>query len=172
MGHHLDMADLKWLDGYSGESIEELIKMASEYRVDSLLVAMEQALNQKAAEVGEQDLSDEERIVLAVEALEREVNNGGFAQFFANSSGQYASIIVDSLLRIGCQETANITSGAINALSIQDFSPEALDAALESENEERDEQLDECDGLYSGAGEDIAGQLFEFVRTHVDAIQF
>ena len=32
------MADLKWLDGYSGESIEELIEMANVYRVDSLLV--------------------------------------------------------------------------------------------------------------------------------------
>ena len=165
------MADLKWLDGYSGQTIEELIEMANEYRIDSLLVALEEALNQKAAEVGEQDLSDEERIVLAVEALEREVNNGGYAQFFANSSGEYAAIIVESLLRIGCQEAANITSGAINALGIEDFSPEALEAALESEDEERDEQLEECDGLYSGAGEDIAGQLFEFVRANKDAIQ-
>jgi len=74
------MADLKWLDGYSGESIEELIALAAEYRIDSLLVALEEALNQKAAEVGELDLSDEERIVLAVEALEREVSNGGFGQ--------------------------------------------------------------------------------------------
>ncbi|MGA3346679.1 MAG: DUF4375 domain-containing protein [Terracidiphilus sp.] len=165
------MADLKWLDGYTGQTIEELLALATEYRVDSLLVALEEALNRKAEEIGEQDLSDEERIVLAVEALERELNNGGYGQFFTNSSGQYASIIVDSLLSIGCAETANITSGAINALGTQDFSPEALEAALESDNEERDEQLDECDGLYSGAGEDIAGQLFEFVRAHQDAIQ-
>jgi hypothetical protein len=33
------MADLKWLDGYSGETIEELIELAGEYRIDSLLVA-------------------------------------------------------------------------------------------------------------------------------------
>jgi hypothetical protein len=165
------MADLKWLDNYSGQTIEELLALDSQYRVESLLVALEQALNQKAAEDGEQDLSDEERVVLAVEALEREVNNGGYGQFFTNSSGQYAAIIVDSLLRIGCPETANITSGAINALGIQDFSPEALEAVFESEDDERDEQLDECDGLYSGSGEDIAGQLFEFVRSHQDAIQ-
>lgn len=165
------MADLKWLEGYSGETIEELIAMASEYRIDSLLVALEEALNQKAEDVGELELSDEERIVLAVEALEREVNNGGYSQFFANASGQYTPIVVNALLTIGCQETANITSGAINALGIEDFSPEAIDAALEAENEERDEQLEECDGLYSGAGEDIAGQLFEFVRAHQDAIQ-
>ena len=165
------MADLKWLDGYSGETIEELIEMANEYRIDSLLAALEQALNQKTAEIGEHELSDEERVILAVEALEREVNNGGYAQFFANSSGEYTPIIVNSLLHIGCPETANITSGAINALGIEDFSPEALEAALESENEERDEQLEECDGLFSGAGEDIAGQLFEFVRANKDAIQ-
>jgi hypothetical protein len=165
------MADLKWLDGYSGESIDELIAMASEYRIDSLLVALEEALNQKAADTGELELSDEERIVLAVVALEREVNNGGYSQFFANASGQYASIIVGSLLAIGCPEAANITSGAINALGIDDFLPEEIDAALESENEERDEQLEECDGLYSGAGEDINGQLFEFVCAHQDAIQ-
>lgn len=165
------MADLKWLDGYTGQTIEELLALADEYRIDSLLVALEQALNQKAAEAGEQDLSDEERIVLAVEALEREVNNGGYGQFFSNSSGEYASIIVDALLRIGCPETANITSGAINALGTQDFSPEALESAIESENEERDEQLEECDGLYSGTGEDIASKLFEFVSAHQDAIQ-
>jgi hypothetical protein len=148
-----------------------LIALAAEYRIDSLLVALEEALNQKAAEVGELDLSDEERIVLAVEALEREVSNGGFGQFFANASGQYASIIVNSLLAIGCPETAAVASGAINALGFQDFSPEALEEALESENEERDEQLEECDGLYSGAGEDIVDQLFDFVQAHQDAIQ-
>jgi hypothetical protein len=99
------------------------------------------------------------------------VNNGGYGQFFANASGQYTAIIVDSLLAIGCPETANVTSGAINALGLEDFSPEAIDAALECENEERDEQLEECDGLYSGAGEDIGGQLFAFVLAHQDAIQ-
>ena len=48
------MADLKWLDSYSGQTIEELIEMAGEYRIDSLVVAMEQALQQKAAQAGEQ----------------------------------------------------------------------------------------------------------------------
>jgi len=52
------MADLKWLDSYSGQTIEELLALESEYRVESLLVALEQALNQKAAEEREQGLSD------------------------------------------------------------------------------------------------------------------
>jgi hypothetical protein len=165
------MADLKWLDGYSGETLEELIALADEYRIDSLLAALEEALNQKVEDLGEHELSDEERIVLAVVALEREVSSGGYAQFFANASGQYTPIIVNSLLLIGCLEASNVTSGAINALGIVDFSPEAIDEALEAENDERDEQLEECDGLFSSAGEDISGQLFDFVRAHQDAIQ-
>jgi hypothetical protein len=165
------MADLQWLDHYSGQTLEELLAMASGYRVDSLVVALEQALSQKAALGGEQELSEEERIVLAVEALEREMNGGGYNQFFTNSSGEYVPIIVDSLLRIGCPDTAAITESAIEALEVEDLSPEALEAACEAENEARDEALDECDGLYYGAGEDIAGQLFEFVRDNQDAIQ-
>jgi hypothetical protein len=164
------MADLQWLDRYSGQTLDELLALSDTYRIDSLVVALEQALNQKAAEVGEQDLSDEERVILAVEALERDVNNGGYSQFFANS-GEYASIIVNSLLSIRCPETASITEDAIEALGLQDFSLEVIETACESEDDAREERLDECDGLYYGTGEDIAGQLFEFVRANKDAIQ-
>jgi len=52
--------------------------MEDGYRVDSLVLAMESALDAK----DRRTLSPEERVVLAVEALEREVNNGGYDQFF------------------------------------------------------------------------------------------
>jgi hypothetical protein len=54
-------------------------------------------------------LTEEEHIVLAVEALEREVNNGGYDQFFTNSSREFVSTIVCSLRGIGCKKTSNIT---------------------------------------------------------------
>ncbi|MGA2349211.1 MAG: DUF4375 domain-containing protein [Terracidiphilus sp.] len=165
------MADLKWLGGYSGQTLDEMLALSGEYRIDSLVVAMGQALDRKAAQDGEESLSDEERVVLAVSALEREVNNGGYSQFFANSSSEYASIIVNSLLSIRCPETAATTQEAIDAMSLEDFSPEAIEAAIEAEDEARDERLDECDGLYYGSGEEIADQLFEFIRANKDAIQ-
>jgi len=34
------MADLKWLDQYSGETIEELLALNGEYRIDSLVVVL------------------------------------------------------------------------------------------------------------------------------------
>jgi len=63
------MADLQWLDSYSGQTLEQLLAMTNEYRVDSLVVALEQALEQKSARAGGESLSIEETIVLAVEAL-------------------------------------------------------------------------------------------------------
>ena len=112
------MPDLKWLDGYSGQSVDELIALEGEYRIDALVVAFDQALDQKAAANGDDSLSAEERVIVAIVALESEVNNGGYLQFFQNSSREFAPIIVQALERIGCARTAAITRKAIDALHL------------------------------------------------------
>ena len=66
--------DQPFLDAYGGQTTDELIALESEYRIDSLVLAFEAALDAKA------EHSKQERVVLAVEAVEREVNNGGFTQ--------------------------------------------------------------------------------------------
>jgi aspartyl-tRNA(Asn)/glutamyl-tRNA(Gln) amidotransferase subunit C len=88
-----------------------------------------------------------------VEALEREVNNGGFHQFCLNSSREYASMIVDSLKRINCPATAEIAQNALNSLGIPDLSSEAIERAITVTDEVRDEKLGRCDNLYFQAGE-------------------
>ncbi|WP_259071356.1 DMP19 family protein [Mucilaginibacter sp. X4EP1] len=45
--------------------------------------------------------------------LEREINNGGFDQYFHNSSGRYADATVDTLKLIGAEKTAAILEEAI-----------------------------------------------------------
>src|SRR5215470_8182521 len=97
---------LPFLSSYSGQSPEELLSLESAYRIDSLVLAFEEAVGQKARRQGPQSLSNQELIVLAVEALEREVNNGGYEQFFINSSKEFAPIMVEALGRIGCGETS------------------------------------------------------------------
>ena len=47
------MADAKWLAQYSGQSVAELLALANEYRIDSIVLAFEQALGQKASCDGE-----------------------------------------------------------------------------------------------------------------------
>src|SRR5438309_10880132 len=131
------MPDLPWLDSYSGETAEELLSLEGRYRTDSLVLVFEQALDQKAAREGLHSLGEEERIVLAVEALEREVNNGGYDQFFVNSSREFAPIVVDALQRIGCMKTATITQKAIKALGIEDLTSETIVAAIVRDDEQR-----------------------------------
>jgi hypothetical protein len=150
------VAELTWLDGYAGQTIDELLALASQYRIDSLVVAMEEALDQKSARLGDGGLSEAERAVLAVEALEREVNNGGYGQFFTNSSSEHAAFIVDALVKIGCSETVEITRKAVEA--------------VQSGGEDADEILEECDAAYFDSAEPIAERLFAFVEANKSAI--
>jgi hypothetical protein len=160
----------QWLDRYSGQSVEQLLSLEGEYRTDSLVLAFEQAIGKKAAREGTHSLTDEERTVLAVEALEREVNNGGYDQFFVNSSREYAPIIVGALQRIGCNETADITQKAIEALGISDLRSDAIEAVICVGDEKRDDKLSRCDDSYYESTEPIAERLFAFIKANSSSI--
>lgn len=160
------MAQLQWLDGYSGQSIDELIALKAKYRTDSLVLAFEEAMSKKADRIGENKLTAEERVILAVEALEREVNNGGYGQFFVNSSREYAPIIVDALRRIGCPKTARITEKALTIVKRAPMTDEELENGTWEENDERREALDQCDSRYFERPENIEESLFEFIKAN------
>ncbi len=162
----------KWLNEYSGQSVEELLSLEGKYRTDSLVLAFEQAIGLKAEREGTQHLTDEERIVLAVEALEREVNNGGYDQFFVNSSREFSPMIVGALQRIGCKKTANITHEAIKALGISDLRSDVIEAVICNRDEERRSKLNRCDDAYYNSTEPIAERLFAFVKANKASISF
>jgi hypothetical protein len=163
----------KWLEGYSGESVDQLIDLASEYRIDSVVVALEQALLERAERFGLACLSEAERTVLAVEALEREVNNGGYHQFFLNAA-EHAPEIVAGLERAICPLTAEISQSAIGHLGLrQPFTPEQVHETLEQDLEGRliDVLSDQCDQRYYNSGEPIEDRLFAYVCANRHAIQ-
>lgn len=159
------MPDLKWLDRYNGESFDELIALEATYRVDSLVLAFEQAMDQKAVRVGEHSLTAEERIILAIEALEREVNNGGYGQFFVNTP-EYAPTIVDALRRIGCPMVAEITDRAVKVVQSAPITGEEIAIGTWMNNEDRGDALSECDALYFEGPENIEGHLFAFIKAN------
>jgi hypothetical protein len=160
------MSELQWLDGYSGQTVDDLIALEGKYRTDSIVLAFEQAIDQKAARVGDAKLTAEERTILAIEALEREVNNGGYGQFFLNSSREYAPIIVQSLRRIGCPKTAEITQKALKIVQETPITDEEIDTGTWEENEERQDALGECDNLYFERPENVEERLFAFIKTN------
>ena len=152
----------EFLESYGGQTTDQLIELDSRYRTDSIVLAFEQAIQQAA---GKRALSREETYVLAVEGLEREVNNGGYGQFFFNSSNEYAGSIVSALRAIGCPKTADITQQAIAALGIQgEPTREAMEAVILSENDAVKQRLGECDERYFANDEPIADRLFDWIK--------
>jgi Domain of unknown function (DUF4375) len=163
------MSDLPFLERYSGQTVEQLLSLEGEYRIDSLVGAFEEALLKKASRDGDLAINDEERVILAVEALEREVNNGGYSLFFENSTREFAPIIVEALIRIGCPRTAEITQTAIDALHLPTLTADAIETAIANDNVS-EEDLNECDRTYYKGPEYIAGQLFAFIKRNKDSI--
>jgi hypothetical protein len=157
----------KWLDAYAGQTTDELIALEDGYRADSLVLAFEQALMTKAVCDGVAGLTDEERVVLAVEAVEREVNNGGFDQLFTDASKALAPYFVESLEAIGADVAAKLTRLAIEALGIGDpVTVEAVDRAMQLDSEERDDSLAECDDRYYEHAGDLADPLFAYIKAN------
>jgi Domain of unknown function (DUF4375) len=156
------MAGDAWLDGYNGETTEELLALEDSHRIDSLVLAFEEAIQRK-----EGPISKEERYVLAVEGLEREVNNGGYEQFFINSSREFVDVIEEALLATGSPMTAAVTKDAIGALGLGEaLTPEQAEERALSGDEALREALGACDGRYYESGEDIAGNLFVWIKSN------
>jgi hypothetical protein len=167
------MPGSKWFEGYSGQSVDELIALASDHRVDSLVLAFEQAVQQTAGAIGLSKLNEAELTILAVESLEREVNNGGYHQFFFNTP-EYAPFVVAALRRIDCPRTADISAKAISLVGLREpFTAEQVQRALDADPDGKLVEIlnDECDGPYDKSGEPIADRLFTYIGTNRESIR-
>lgn len=51
----------------------------------------------------------QQQAIYIIWSLEAEVNNGGFNQFYFNSSGQYADLVPDALKLVGANKFADLT---------------------------------------------------------------
>jgi len=102
----------KWLEKFDGSTIDGLIDLQSEYRIDSLVCALESRLGQK----GERSTSED--LVLSICAFDREINNGGFLQYLDNSSSGYAHRIVGDLAAIGLQEASDRVSKLLALIGV------------------------------------------------------
>ena len=170
------MNQKKFLNEYSGQSIDELIKLEEEYRVDSIVYIIEKELKKKIKNQGKNSLNKEELILLSIFALEREVNNGGYDQFLRNSSNQYANIIIDSLKLISCPKTADITREAFDALNISgEITVQSIENTLFNVNEKRKSEIDKilnkCDNKYYKRVESPTSRLFDYIKRNKDKIK-
>lgn len=157
-----------FLESYDGQTIQQLIAMKDSHRVDSLVLAVEQALGSKP----EAELSEPEHVVLAVEAMEREVNNGGYEQFFGNSSREFTGFLVRALELIGCPKVAAISADAIAVLELpEQFHADTVERVASELSEESRERLGGCDSRYYANDESIEQRLFAYIEEHQHEIK-
>lgn len=156
-----------WLD-YAGQDTAEILACKGTHRIDSLLCALEQAIELRQNRFPDVGTTAEERTLLAIMALQREVNNGGYHQFFSNSSCKYALTIVPALESIGCATVAALSQRAIEALSVHPLTLQAIEDSILKPNPGRDRALDALDKRFYKIFE-IEPKLFTFVESHHQA---
>jgi hypothetical protein len=157
-----------WLDGYGGQTTAELIGLADTHRIDSVVLAFEEAIAAKAERHGATTLTTAELVVLAVEAIEREVNNGGFDQLFRNASKEHATNFVSALEAIERPDVAELARQAIAALRLgkRPLTIDAIDRAMEKDSDARDERFEELDDRYQEVAGDLAPAVLAFVKAN------
>lgn len=111
-----------------------------------------------------------ERVVLAVEALEREVNHDGYDGLFTNASEE-VPYLVSSLLAIGAEAAADLTRSAIAILGIEGpLSAEAVAATMERDDSRRDDALDALDQRFYKEIRGVDTALLPYIRANRDQI--
>src|SRR5579863_10139191 len=105
------LTDLGWIDGYEGESVDDILAFSDSEDAYNVLCVLAGSieLHWKGSPGMRTSV---ETIVVAVMALTREVNNGGFDQFYRNSSKRWAFLVRSALLQIGRKDAAKIAGRA------------------------------------------------------------
>ena len=136
---------------------------------NDFVIAMKEHLDEKS-QYGENMsvLSDAERIFYITQTLEMEVNNGGFSQFFYNSSGDFSNELVGAFTAIGANTTAGICQKAMDAFGrdIPVDRNERQEMLDELESDELDALLGECDDAFFAYEDDLNELNYTFVMNN------
>lgn len=114
-------------------------------------------------------LSEGFRAIHATWGIEAEVNNGGFNQYFWNSSGQYASAAVEGFRLIGASELADLTKRAITLWDDEKATQQKFKdrGALEAFSESyQHSKLHDLDKEFYAAAKDLDVRRIKFIRSH------
>jgi hypothetical protein len=113
-------------------------------------------------------LTPAERVAYCIDALEREVNNGGFDQFFWNSSGDTAHETHAALLEIGAAAAAELVQEAIAVFPGGKVPTDRAqrEKVLESLPESAREKWHELDGRFYDYPDDLTTLMRGYVQAH------
>jgi hypothetical protein len=109
-----------------------------------------------------------QRTFTSVWVLEAEVNNGGFSQYFLNSSAETAPFVVLALEAIGASETADVCERAIDCAFPGGLpaDPQAISDAVADFTDAVRSGLNELDDEFFTHPNNLTDLLFAYVAQH------
>jgi hypothetical protein len=175
----LALSALSTRSGYAFQLPSKAVTMAGPQSIVEILsiqddtkfaIALGTLVTDREAAVGYEHLSTAERVIYCVDGLEREVNNGGFLQFFDNAAGDHAMDTIESLRSLGAPKTAALV---IKAVGVFPHGRPAVDRARRQQQAERlgeevETMLDQLDAAFNKYPEDLTGLERKYVREHQD----
>jgi hypothetical protein len=156
----------------AGRTIEELLRKESEFDVYALLGAIEVLVGSKIRQ-GLQ-ISFAERMVFAFTWLAREVQNGGFHQFFVNSAGDFWKDVLDGLVAIGDEDGLKLFRRVLSIFpdsSPPDDRDNRLDQLEQLEEQDEDKVWDHFKNVtddYFRTPFPKWERVLDYVKTHPD----
>ena len=114
------------------------------------------------------EMTEPQKLFNYNQELEREVNNGGFSQFFLNSSGDNAHETVLSLKAIGADKTADLLQKAIDQFPSKTISKDRdkRTEIVEEIEETAEEVWNDLDQKFYEYEDDLNTLNIEYVRKH------
>lgn len=113
-------------------------------------------------------LNSSQKTFLFIENLETQINNGGFNQFYWNSSGDYANETVDALIKIGAQKTVEIVRKANSEFNDGKVPKGQIERQVEFEiiEEKANEIWQKCDSQFYEYQDNLTELLIAFIITN------
>lgn len=135
---------------------------------NAILVALSESGNTKFGKEDFVTQSLPQKVFSSIWALESEVNNGGFAQYFANISSETAGFVTEALETVGAPTTADVCRRAIAAAFPgglpSDF--RAISSAASEFSSDTEDKLEALDQEFFQYPHDLTQLLFTYVSEH------
>jgi hypothetical protein len=109
-----------------------------------------------------------QKVFSSIWAIETEVNNGGFSQYFLNSSCETAGFVVEALETVGARSAADISRRAIAAAFPAGLpsNVEAIRSAASEFSDETEGRLDALDQEFFKYPDNLTKLLFSYASKH------
>lgn len=111
------------------------------------------------------------QMVYATTGVEMEVNNGGFNQYFWNSTGQFQRQAIDGYKLIGATAHSELVAEAVQIQAKQEAKMKKFkdaDTTTAFSESYKDNPLNKCDSKFYKLTENASALRIKFIREHLE----